>query len=722
MNDLRRKAEEIMMRGDAVIAERNRRKAIIMRSAALGLGAAAIVGVGICANALKPPKKPTADSSAIIAETTAATSAETTAKTSVQSEKGSSGSVGTTKTKAAASETAQSGTQTSPAYTSTVKSSGNAAAPVKTQLRTTAPSSEPTSVHSAANTQTPVTQPVTTEITTTERSKDMKKIISLLSAAAMVTPVTAYNASAEGYKDPAEKYATNIYYYYEPANAISPAEQELFNRIDKGLIDIDIDRNGELDMRDAALLYTYDMWNFVHENPELVKEPGYEWLKTYQSFEFKAPSEEAAEFLESREEIRDTELFSKTRHYINYGNMPYNLDADLITRYHLTHTLKPEYFDSDYYNEYKNAVSSDAIGKICTMRNYMSNIIRESYFTDLDPLYDVNADGTFDLHDVQDFLIFFVHCDYRTATYHAIRETKPYNLAIYAPYPEDEQSISETVWNNCIKLCNADAADCKKLDILSEVDFLNHDDMMKIFFARNSFKLIYLEPEYFIEKRPGNEGMPIDDDLVFSDIVKDHAANNGLITSKLGFSDAVFGDFYTEWSTAVDNGTVSLPDIDADGAIDAEDFAILESYESEVFSNTPAEYSTLPAELRSWLDNEFDINGNGISGDLYDIMAVKAYFIINYPEYTLRSYSGVSENVRVSINIDGAKEVTLAGDANCDKNVTVADAVAVMQFIGNRDKYTLSDQGKMNADVDGVEGITANDALMICQWDSQGKL
>ena len=210
MNDLRRKAEEIMMRGDAVIAERKRRKAIIMRSAALGLGAAAIVGVGICANALKPPKKPTAESSAIIAETTAATSAETTAKTSVQSEKGSSGSVGTTKTKAAASETAQSGTQTSPAYTSNVKSSGNAAAPVKTQLRTTAPSSEPTSVHSAANTQTPVTQPVTTEITTTERSKDMKKIISLLSAAAMVTPVTAYNASAEGYKDPAEKYATNI--------------------------------------------------------------------------------------------------------------------------------------------------------------------------------------------------------------------------------------------------------------------------------------------------------------------------------------------------------------------------------------------------------------------------------------------------------------------------------------------------------------------------------
>ena len=85
-------ADSIIKKYEHRLAERKRRKAIIMRSTALGLGAAAIVGVGICANALKPPKKPTAESSAIIAETTAATSAETTAKTSVQSEKGSSGS------------------------------------------------------------------------------------------------------------------------------------------------------------------------------------------------------------------------------------------------------------------------------------------------------------------------------------------------------------------------------------------------------------------------------------------------------------------------------------------------------------------------------------------------------------------------------------------------------------------------------------------------------
>ena len=62
------------------------------------------------------------------------------------------------------------------------------------------------------------------------------------------------------------------------------------------------------------------------------------------------------------------------------------------------------------------------------------------------------------------------------------------------------------------------------------------------------------------------------------------------------------------------------------------------------------------------------------------------------------------------------------GDANCDGQTTVADAVAILQFIGNRDKYELTEQGKLNADVDGEEGVTANDALTIQQWDSQGKL
>ena len=60
----------------------------------------------------------------------------------------------------------------------------------------------------------------------------------------------------------------------------------------------------------------------------------------------------------------------------------------------------------------------------------------------------------------------------------------------------------------------------------------------------------------------------------------------------------------------------------------------------------------------------------------------------------------------------------LVGDANLDKKVTVADAVAILQSIANRDKYALKPQGSVNADVDGVSGVTANDALVIQKFDS----
>ncbi len=52
------------------------------------------------------------------------------------------------------------------------------------------------------------------------------------------------------------------------------------------------------------------------------------------------------------------------------------------------------------------------------------------------------------------------------------------------------------------------------------------------------------------------------------------------------------------------------------------------------------------------------------------------------------------------------------GDANLDGKVTIADATAIIQSLGNSDEYALSRQGEINADVvdngDGVTGVDAN--------------
>ncbi len=59
------------------------------------------------------------------------------------------------------------------------------------------------------------------------------------------------------------------------------------------------------------------------------------------------------------------------------------------------------------------------------------------------------------------------------------------------------------------------------------------------------------------------------------------------------------------------------------------------------------------------------------------------------------------------------------GDANCDGKVTIADSTAILQSLGNNDKYGLSEQGTINGDVDGNTGITAADALTIQKYDAK---
>ena len=59
------------------------------------------------------------------------------------------------------------------------------------------------------------------------------------------------------------------------------------------------------------------------------------------------------------------------------------------------------------------------------------------------------------------------------------------------------------------------------------------------------------------------------------------------------------------------------------------------------------------------------------------------------------------------------------GDVNLDKDITIADAVAILQFLGNKDKYKLSDESKANGDVFNTgDGLTANDALTIQKYDA----
>lgn len=68
----------------------------------------------------------------------------------------------------------------------------------------------------------------------------------------------------------------------------------------------------------------------------------------------------------------------------------------------------------------------------------------------------------------------------------------------------------------------------------------------------------------------------------------------------------------------------------------------------------------------------------------------------------------------------GDMQIRIDGDANNDSTVSIADAAAILQYIANPDKYGLSEDGMIAADVVGNgNGITADDAIAIQKLDAK---
>lgn len=82
--------------------------------------------------------------------------------------------------------------------------------------------------------------------------------------------------------------------------------------------------------------------------------------------------------------------------------------------------------------------------------------------------------------------------------------------------------------------------------------------------------------------------------------------------------------------------------------------------------------------------------------------------------------TGIDKPAKVSVSGDTTKPTTsddtniMYGDTNDDKDISIADAVLIMQTLVNADEYKLSETGKKAADVYGNgDGVTGSDALVI---------
>lgn len=96
--------------------------------------------------------------------------------------------------------------------------------------------------------------------------------------------------------------------------------------------------------------------------------------------------------------------------------------------------------------------------------------------------------------------------------------------------------------------------------------------------------------------------------------------------------------------------------------------------------------------------------------------------ILGYEGSTAESYAQKYGYQFIALDENG--EEIIAGDANCDGGVDLADAVMVMQALANPNKYGLNgtaethitEQGIKNADVVGNNGMTTEDAGTIQRY------
>ena len=96
----------------------------------------------------------------------------------------------------------------------------------------------------------------------------------------------------------------------------------------------------------------------------------------------------------------------------------------------------------------------------------------------------------------------------------------------------------------------------------------------------------------------------------------------------------------------------------------------------------------------------------------YDAIDLLGIYNMILSEIDMDSLVGanMTGNIFTGTEIDMFNAVD--GDSNCDNQLDMADAVLIMQALANPNKYSLSVQGKFNADLND-DGITVGDAQAI---------
>ncbi len=208
----------------------------------------------------------------------------------------------------------------------------------------------------------------------------------------------------------------------------------------------------------------------------------------------------------------------------------------------------------------------------------------------------------------------------------------------------------------------------------------------------------------------------------------------------------IFGDrdfTYTQLPESLKGAEIIQTACDSkNSSDDLAEFTAAKDIKAYIALDTRVESSmgTIPEWMNDWKKTgEQAASSNDVIFDIYE----KAYkagetvrlgsnstaqYVVNYTVFVKEDITeapvttepaATESETTVPTSPTEPKEDILIGDANCDGKVTIADSTAILQALGNPDKYGLSAQGAKNADCcNPGDGVKTSDALAIQKLDA----
>ena len=554
----------------------------------------------------------------------------------------------------------------------------------------------------SSTSQTTISTDASYTVSDDERSLEMKKVTAF--ATAFLTGLSTMPFTAN---------ANDNYKLY----SMESGEKEVIAQMANYQTDTDIDGNGQFDINDCYQLYLYTDGYVVDDT---IKERA-EKIADYDHDGGVYPFSDAMLLMKYYilSNPLDTSIFD-INNYENHETTPElaaelaQLAEDGYVDKELTYTSSM-YFVSNlkFYMRYYG-----------TGYGFLKDMVDRG-----EASLDINDDGVFDIRDCIDYEIFIENLLYNDPELYAkygdtlVKDVINWDQdGLFYIYDDSIQGCEHAFpcEFEVIKLPESTIERCADLfGKLGEFGGKYSGRYMAYCYLQNNpLDQAYFNKDYFEQIYSGAVNYDINAAFIFA------ARTSENIEYTSTFDKVKFGEDFKQYCQDIENGQKSVPDLNFDGKLDYYDYSASITYLNQTFfpiiGETEEEIeNNMPFSKKQYdyFAYECDINGDGKSGDIYDIVLIQCYMLMTDDDIFNASACeelNISTEYHSNFELLDDIDIDRNGDANLDGDMDMSDAVIIMQSQANPDKYELTNKGKFNGDIyETGNGITVNDALQV---------